>query len=296
MLGRSSLGALLARTPFVTKLTADPAYERARRWGLSAAARSRSSRTGRGLADPAATRWRATADLRRAAHVVTPSAYLRELALGWGVRPGRVDAASRTPRRRSPSSRSREQLRARARFRGPDARLRRPADGAEVARRRDRGRPPGRRRARDRGRRARPARRSSGSATAASSARCRGGRCSSSSAAARRVAALLGLGELPAHGRRGARGGNARDRDPHRRGGRGARRTASTGSSSSPATRRRSPRRSRASSPSRALAALAARERGRARSPTTPPSTCTAGSSRSSSGAAGRSRPDAPPR
>ncbi len=34
MLGRSSLGSLLARTPFVTKLTADPAYERARRWGL----------------------------------------------------------------------------------------------------------------------------------------------------------------------------------------------------------------------------------------------------------------------
>ena len=36
MLGRSSLGSLLGRTPFVTKLTADPAYERARRWGLAA--------------------------------------------------------------------------------------------------------------------------------------------------------------------------------------------------------------------------------------------------------------------
>ena len=34
MFGRSSLGALLARTPLVVKLTADPAYERARRWGL----------------------------------------------------------------------------------------------------------------------------------------------------------------------------------------------------------------------------------------------------------------------
>src|SRR5205085_8207072 len=34
MFGRSSLAALLARTPFVVKLTADPAYERARRWGL----------------------------------------------------------------------------------------------------------------------------------------------------------------------------------------------------------------------------------------------------------------------
>jgi len=30
------------------------------------------------------------ADVRRAAHVVTPSAYLRELALGWGVPPERA--------------------------------------------------------------------------------------------------------------------------------------------------------------------------------------------------------------
>ena len=34
MFGRSSLGALLARTPLVLKLTADPAFERARRRGL----------------------------------------------------------------------------------------------------------------------------------------------------------------------------------------------------------------------------------------------------------------------
>src|SRR5581483_11332892 len=34
MVGRSSLGSTLARTPLVVKLTADPAYERARRWGL----------------------------------------------------------------------------------------------------------------------------------------------------------------------------------------------------------------------------------------------------------------------
>ena len=35
MLGRSSLAASLAGRPFVTKLTADPAYERARRWHLT---------------------------------------------------------------------------------------------------------------------------------------------------------------------------------------------------------------------------------------------------------------------
>ena len=34
MLGRSALGSRIARTPIVMKLTADPAFERARRWGL----------------------------------------------------------------------------------------------------------------------------------------------------------------------------------------------------------------------------------------------------------------------
>jgi len=83
MFGRSSLGALLARTPFVVKLTADPAYERARRFGLW-----RGSLEGFQEHAPLTTlplRLARDADVRRAAHVVTPSAYLRELALGWGV-------------------------------------------------------------------------------------------------------------------------------------------------------------------------------------------------------------------
>ena len=83
MLGRSSLGSLLARTPFVTKLTADPAYERARRWGLFHGSLEEFQRA------PGATtlplRAARNRDLRRAAHVVTPSDYLRELAGGWGV-------------------------------------------------------------------------------------------------------------------------------------------------------------------------------------------------------------------
>jgi glycosyltransferase involved in cell wall biosynthesis len=88
MFGRSSLGALLARTPFVVKLTADPAYERARRWGLW-----RGSLDGfQAQPGPASLLLRLArdADVRRAAHVVTPSAYLRELALGWGVPPERA--------------------------------------------------------------------------------------------------------------------------------------------------------------------------------------------------------------
>jgi glycosyltransferase involved in cell wall biosynthesis len=83
MFGRSSLGALISGTPFVVKLTADPAYERARRWNLW-----RGSLEGfQDFAPPTTLPLRLARDwdARRAAHVVTPSAYLRELAIGWGV-------------------------------------------------------------------------------------------------------------------------------------------------------------------------------------------------------------------
>lgn len=83
MLDRSAAGCRLARTPYVVKLTADPAYERARRLGLTAASlgcfqRERTLRT---------LPLRAARDrvVRGAAHVVAPSAFLRELALGWGA-------------------------------------------------------------------------------------------------------------------------------------------------------------------------------------------------------------------
>ena len=88
MLGRSSLGALVARTPFVTKLTADPAYERARRWGLSDGSLEEFQLTPGARTLP--LRLTRDLDVRRAAHVVTPSAYLRELAIGWGVPADRV--------------------------------------------------------------------------------------------------------------------------------------------------------------------------------------------------------------
>ena len=88
MLGRSSLGALVGRTPFVTKLTADPAYERARRWGLSDGSLEQFQLTPGAKTLP--LRLTRDLDVRRAAHVVTPSEYLRELAIGWGVRADRV--------------------------------------------------------------------------------------------------------------------------------------------------------------------------------------------------------------
>jgi glycosyltransferase involved in cell wall biosynthesis len=89
MFGRSAAGATLARRPYVVKLTADPAFERARRRGIvdgnvdqfqeaSAGPKVRMLRLAR------------DAELRGAAHVFTPSSYLGELAVSWGVPPARV--------------------------------------------------------------------------------------------------------------------------------------------------------------------------------------------------------------
>lgn len=88
MFGRSALGSTLARRPFVVKLTGDPAYERARRRGLFRGSLADFQRA----APPSTLPLRAVRDagLRRAAHVVCPSAFLRELALGWGLEPDRV--------------------------------------------------------------------------------------------------------------------------------------------------------------------------------------------------------------
>jgi glycosyltransferase involved in cell wall biosynthesis len=89
MFGRSALGATLARKPYVVKLTADPAFERSRRRGFVAGNVDEFQR-GAGGAAVAVLRVARNAELRHAAHVFTPSAYLRELALSWGVRPDKV--------------------------------------------------------------------------------------------------------------------------------------------------------------------------------------------------------------
>jgi glycosyltransferase involved in cell wall biosynthesis len=84
MFGRTGLGAGSARTPYVVKLTADPAFERARRLGLAHAGIAEFQRE----RSPATLPLRATrnAIARHAAAVVTPSAYLGELARSWGAR------------------------------------------------------------------------------------------------------------------------------------------------------------------------------------------------------------------
>ncbi len=88
MFGRSAAGALAARRPYVVKLTADPAFERSRRRGLVTGDVEDFQRGG-GLV-PAALKSARDFELRRAAHVFCPSAYLRQLVLSWGVPPDRV--------------------------------------------------------------------------------------------------------------------------------------------------------------------------------------------------------------
>jgi glycosyltransferase involved in cell wall biosynthesis len=89
MFGRSALGATLAGRPYVVKLTADPAFERSRRRDLVGGDIEEFQR-GRGGLAVTALRAARNLELRRAAHVFCPSAYLRQLAISWGVDPSRV--------------------------------------------------------------------------------------------------------------------------------------------------------------------------------------------------------------
>ena len=231
MFGRSAAGATLARRPYVVKLTADPAFERARRRGVVGGDVDEFQRRSGGAA-VRVLRLARDVELKHAAHVFTPSAYLRALAVSWGIEPSaRLGAAEPVPA--AAGAAAAPGASPRLRDRRPDARVRGPPHRTEVAARRARGAGGGRRgraahrrrgrrapRARARHRRARarragpPARR-----TAARTRRraLRGCRC---------VDSLLELGELPAHGRRGARRrhAGARDGDGRCRGGRARRR------------------------------------------------------------------------
>ena len=89
MFGRSSAGSLIARRPYVLKLTADPAFERARRRGMVDGDVEAFQRLP-GDTAVRALRLARNFELRRARHVFTPSAYLRDLTVSWGVPARRV--------------------------------------------------------------------------------------------------------------------------------------------------------------------------------------------------------------
>ena len=89
MIGRAALGATLARRPLVVKLTTDEAYERARRRGLFAGDLDDFQRHRGGVRVAALRRARDIA-LGRASRILCPSAYLRDMAVSWGVPAERV--------------------------------------------------------------------------------------------------------------------------------------------------------------------------------------------------------------
>ncbi len=110
MVRRSALGASLARRPLVVKLVADEAYEREARSGRFDGSLEE-FQGARGGARARLLRATRTAALRRATHVVVPSAYLRAIAVGWGIPPERVTVVS-NPAPRVPSLPSRLEARA----------------------------------------------------------------------------------------------------------------------------------------------------------------------------------------
>jgi glycosyltransferase involved in cell wall biosynthesis len=117
MFGRSSLGARLARRPYVIKLTADPAFERARRRGI-VGGNVDEFQSDSGGASVRVLRFARDAELKHAAHVFTPSAYLCELAVSWGVDPGRVSVLP-NPAPALPELPPRDELRASFGLAGP---------------------------------------------------------------------------------------------------------------------------------------------------------------------------------
>ncbi len=117
MFGRSAGGAALVRTPYVIKLTADPAFERARRRDMVGGDVEQFQRARVGPAI-CGLRLARDAELRGAAHVLTPSAWLRELAIGWGVPADRVSVLP-NPSPPLPNLPPREELRMSFGMEGP---------------------------------------------------------------------------------------------------------------------------------------------------------------------------------
>ena len=89
MIRRAATGARLARRPLVVKLVSDEVFERATRSGAYAGTLDEFQQLAGG-ARIRALRASRTAALRGARHVFCPSAYLRDVALQWGLDPERV--------------------------------------------------------------------------------------------------------------------------------------------------------------------------------------------------------------
>jgi glycosyltransferase involved in cell wall biosynthesis len=116
IIGRSGLGATLARTPTVVKLTSDPVFERSLRWGLFGHDLA-AFQQARGLRIGFLRRARDLV-LKQAERIVVPSEALGELVVSWGVPPAKV-VLIRNPVSVPAGLESREELRRRHGFDGP---------------------------------------------------------------------------------------------------------------------------------------------------------------------------------
>ena len=117
MVRRAALGAALARRPLVVKLVADEAFERERRSGRFDGSLEE-FQAARGGPRRRLLRTTRTVALRRAQRVLVPSAYLRGIALGWGLAPERVRVIP-NPAPELPQLPSREEARAALGITGP---------------------------------------------------------------------------------------------------------------------------------------------------------------------------------
>jgi len=115
MEGRSAIGSALGGRPLVQRFASDPAFERARWRGLTSEPFHRFAGQ-RGMRIAVLGRIR-DLEARRAARVLCPSAWLRDLIVGWGVDPARVEVLPHAVR--PPVLPDREELRARLGFGGP---------------------------------------------------------------------------------------------------------------------------------------------------------------------------------
>jgi glycosyltransferase involved in cell wall biosynthesis len=111
MVRRSAIGAALARRPLVVKLVADEAYERERRTGRFDGSLQEFQRERGGLRARALRTTRTWA-LRRARRILVPSAYLRDIAVGWGIGGDRVVVVPNPAPPLPPSFATREEARA----------------------------------------------------------------------------------------------------------------------------------------------------------------------------------------
>ena len=227
MFARCGIAAIVARRPFVMKLTGDPAFERLQARGVVAGDIDAFQQSRGGGPSTRALRRLRDWVVRRADHVFTPSSYLRDLVISWGVAPARVSVMPNPAPAARPSA-PRAELRERFGLVGETlafagrltaqkslevmlaAVAARP--GRHPARRGRRG-GAGRARRRDLAPRPRRPRAAARAGVARRGARrLRGGR---------RLDPLVELGELPAQRGRVARRRDAGDRHEGRRGGGG---------------------------------------------------------------------------